>query len=245
VDATNRSMTLLTSSPAEGRYVPVSRTNAMYVSPDGSTLVFAIPDGITAYTSALVKANLVEMGMSPVTEKFVVMPSVTARPYATENHLPVLSPNGSLLAVVRNDPNNLATLVVIDLANPGVPPIEIALNDRGEIVSELLFTPDSSILYYVQGGEANRALYALDMLSGSESRVSRGRLAQGVLSPEGTKIALIRRELGGERQTPYITLIAQDIATGNETVLFTGGEIVDNKVVNQRFAYLLAWRRSV
>lgn len=242
VDPANRSMTLLMSNVSPGRFVPYAQTSSIYASPDGSHVFFTVPDGVTAYTVSINKVKLAEMGVTPFIQNNAVMPQAGSQPYSNENHLPVVSPDGRLLAVVRNTANNEATLSVVDMSAPDLPPVEISAGERGNLVREMLFTPDSSKLVFVSGGD-NSAVSILDTVTGTDSRVSRGRYRQGVISPDGTRLAIINMETISDREPPYVTLVLLDLAGGAETVLFKGAEIVENKVTNQQFAYPLSWRQ--
>jgi hypothetical protein len=241
IDPANRSMTMLVSNTSPGRFVPYARTSVVYASPDGTHVFFTVPDGVTAYTASLNKLPLADMGAAPVIENNIVMPQAGSRPYADENHLPLLSPDGRLLAVVRNTANNQATLTVLDMSAPDLPPIEISAGERGNTVREMLFTPDSSKLVFVSGGD-NSAVSILDTVSGTDSRLVRDMYGQGVLSPDGTRVVVVNHETISEREPAYVTLVMVNLTDGSETQLFAGAEIVDNKVTNQRFAYPLSWR---
>ena len=47
-------------------------------------------------------------------------------PYEQGNHSSLLSPDGRLLALVRNNADNEASVMMIDLSAPDLPPIEIS-----------------------------------------------------------------------------------------------------------------------
>jgi hypothetical protein len=244
VELANRSMTLIGEGETRGRYFPFARTNSLFVAPDGASAFFTVPDGVTNETVGLNVGALVAPGITSVFENNGIMPRISKLPYQSGNHSNLVSPDGRLLALVRNDADNDASVIMIDLSAPELPPIEISAGDRGNIVSELLFTPDSSKLIFVAGNETS-AVYTLDTITGANDRLNRGRYGQGVMSPDGTKVALINRETYSERQPPYDTLVVLDIIEGFESQVFIGGEVVDARINNQQFIYPLAWRSSL
>ena len=244
IDLANRSMTVIGEGDTRGRYFPFARTNSLFIAPDGSSVFFTFPDGITNETVGLNVGALVSPGITSLFSNNGIMPRISKLPYEQGNHSSLLSPDGRLLALVRNNADNEASVMMIDLSAPDLPPIEISAGDRGNIVTELLFTPDSSKLIFVAGNETS-AVYILDTITGANERLNRGRYAQGVMSPDGTKVALINRETLSDRQPPYDTLIVLDIIEGFETTVFIGGEVVDTRINNQQFIYPLAWRRSL
>ncbi len=244
IDLENRSMTLAGEGKPGGRYFPFTRTNSLYLTPDGSSAFFTVPDGVTNETVGLNVGTLVAPGIKTLFPDHAIMPRISRMPYEGGNHSSVISPDGRLLALVRNDADNDASLMMIDLSAPDLPPIEISAGDRGNVISEVLFTPDNSKLIFVAGNDTS-AVYMLDTITGANDRLNRGRYAQGVMSPDGTKVALINRETVSDRKPPYDTLVVLDLNEGFETTVFTGGQVVDGKVQNQQFIYPLAWRQSL
>jgi len=243
IDLENRSMTVIGDGTTRGGYFPFARTNSLFVAPDGSSAFFTVPDGLSNETVGLNVGALVAPGIKTLVADHAIMPLVSLPPYRPGNHSSVLSPDGHLLALVRNDANNNASLVMIDLSAPDLPPIEISAGDRGNQITEMMFTPDSSRLLFVAGNDTS-AVYSLDTITGANDRLNRGRYAEGVMSPDGTKVALINREQLTERQPLYDTLVVLDLIEGFETKVFVGGDVVDAKIQNQKFIYPLSWRSS-
>ncbi|MGB1286585.1 MAG: hypothetical protein ACPG7F_08635, partial [Aggregatilineales bacterium] len=183
--------------------------------------------------------------VEPAMERFAIMHSTATRPYLVNNHSAVLSPNGQFLAAIRNDPNNDAVLSVLDFEAPDLPPIEIPAGERGDIIGELLFTPDAGQLIFSTGSDSDQgtnvmSLFNLNPISGGDFRLTRGRYGQGVMSPAGTHIVMVDRSHLGETR-PYSNLILVNLDTGAETELFIGAEFENNRAANRRFAYPLAW----
>ncbi|MCU0511916.1 MAG: hypothetical protein MUE40_05020 [Anaerolineae bacterium] len=244
IDPANRSMTLVTSNVSPGRFVPYARTGMVYLAPSGSDVFFTVPDGVTAFTTSLNRVQMTAMGVTPVAQSGnLVMAQLNSRVCGTANHLPLLSPDRRLLAMVGSSANDEASLFVLDMATPELPPIVLPVGERGSEVRELLFSPDSNRLYFVAGGDASH-LSVLDTITGLDNRLSRGQYLQGVLAPDATQMALVRYETLTEREPPYATLVLLDLNSGSETILFQGAVIVENRVTESRFVCPLAWRRG-
>lgn len=240
IDPNSRVMTLVMSDVSAGRYFAPAMTNQVFSTPGSGAVYFTIPDGLTNNTVSINSLLLADMGIAPVINGQVVMSIMSLKPYVRANHVALMSPDGNWLAMVQNDANNNARLTLLELAAPDLPPIEIALGERGAIVDELLFSPDSQHLFYITSGSGS-ALYRVDLRVGAEVRVKRGNYGHGVMSPQGTALALVAYETINERDT-YMKLVIYDLTSGIETELFAGAEIVDNKITNQHFIYPLAWR---
>jgi Tol biopolymer transport system component len=249
-DAQTASQVASDSSP--GGFFPFTANNSLFVAPDGEAVFFTVPDGISNQTVSILSADLGDNpAVNTIIERDALMASSSDLPYDNQsvsnaNQAARLSPDGRWLAVVANTPDNDATLYVIDMNAPELPPIEVDAGDRGDSISEMLFTPDSSRLLYVAGGDrgANNSLFTLDLATGSESRVIRGRFGQGVLAPDGQTMALMQWILYADDEDPYLSLIQVDVGAALEMTLFEGGEVTDGELVNQQFAYPLAWRQE-
>jgi Tol biopolymer transport system component len=244
IDRTAKSATLVSSDFQPGAFTSFTRSNNVYVAPNGSTAYFTIPDGVTANTVGISAVNLSNASITPVVERQAVFPTFQG----SANAFPRISPDGNWLAMVVTSPNNDNTLTVINLNDPTAAPISVSAGSRGDTVSTMAFTPDSSHVVYVAGGDnnANNSLFSLDLASGSENRVHRGRFAQGfALSPAGTEVAIMDWQfLEDPREPPYIKLDVINLDSTEVATLFTGADIVDNKVQNQHFAWPILWLRS-
>jgi Tol biopolymer transport system component len=244
IDRAARSATLISSSPQPGAFTSFTRTNNVYIAPGGSTAYFTIPDGVTANTVGVSAIDLSNATITPVIERQAVFPTFQG----AANAFPRVSPDGKWLAMVVTTPNSDNTLTVIKLDDPTAAPISVSAGSRGDTISNMAFTPDSSHLVYVAGGDnnANNSLFSLDLASGSETRVRRGRFAQGfALSPAGTEVAIMDWQfLEDPQQPPYIKLEVINLESSEVATLFEGADIVDNKVQNQRFAWPMLWLRS-
>lgn len=244
VDPESRSAQLVASDTAAGRYFGFSDTNAIYGTPNATDIFFTVPDGISNQGVSLLTTPVDAVDPTVLIDRSAIMPSVSDLPYDNNNAVAQVSPDSRYLAMVVNTPNNDATLYVFDMLDPSLPPIMIDAGDQGDIITMMDFTADSNTLFYVSGaGEAgDNSLFALDLQTGSEARVSRGRYAQGVVSPDGALIAMMQWVIFDDEEPPYLTLEIIDTATTVPATVFVGGEIDDEgKLINQQFAYPLAW----
>lgn len=245
IDPNNRTATQITQNPQDGRFFAFSRTNSIFASPDGTTTYFTIPDGITNHTVSLQLVEMNGMSMTPVLQKNIIMPRYTNAPFATENHPTIQSPDGVWLSMVRNTADNDATLSLYDLSQPNLPPIELSAGSRRDQVIEMEFTPDNNRLIYVAGGNSgdDNSLWGVDLVSGNNFRIRRGKYGWGVISPDGGRIALMNWVPTENSNPPYATLVIVDIESTAETLLFQGGELVNGDLKGVRFAMPIAWRR--
>jgi hypothetical protein len=246
IDPSARSSQRVASGDADGRYFTFTESNSVYSSPDGSNIFFTVPDGLTNRTVRILAAPVDSLDApETVVDRFALMPSLSALPYVPGNASAQVSPDGRYLAVVQNTPNNDATLNVIDLSAPDLPPIQISAGDRRDTFNEVVFSDDSSLLFYVAGADAggNNSLFVLNLSTGSESRVTRGRFAQGVLSPAANLMAVMKWEVFNEEEPPYLTLLILDTFSTAEAVIYDELETDDRgNQINPSFAYPLSWR---
>lgn len=245
VDITTRSATLALSAPLVGTHRVAGRTNSVWVSGDGGAVAFTTPDGVTTFTTGIVVAPLDSLTPMDVIGRDAVMARYTNRPtYGSENHPPVQSADGNWVALVQNDPNNQATFTMIDFAAPDLP-ILFTAGERGNIISEILITPDSKQAIFVAGGHSgsNNSLFGIELTTGNDTRIRRGRYGHGVMSPDGDKVALMSWQAINDVPA-YMELLIVDLPSTAETAVFVGGQVVDNRVENQQFIYPLSWRRG-
>lgn len=244
VDVENRAANLVTSGNSNGGYFPFTGTNTIYAAPDASGVYFTLPDGVTNQTAQLAASNTSDAEPSIVIDRDMITSSTSDLPYDANNHEAITSPNGQYLAFVQNTPNAEATLTVVDMTAMDLPPIEISAGDRGDTIGEMIFTPDNSQLLYVAGEDegGDNSLFALDLATGTEFRITRGRFAQGVISPDGASLALMQWISFDDDEPPYLTLVIVDGETGDDVTFFEGGEVVEGELENAQFIYPLSWR---
>lgn len=247
IDPANRTAQLEQSDVSAGRYFAFSQTNAIFPSPDAGTIFFTLPDGINNQSVGLYTTAVDSIAPNQLIDRSALMPSVSDLPYDANNSTASLSPYGRFLAVVVNTPNNDATLKVFDLSDPALPPIAIDAGDQGDTIGAMVFSNAGDKLYYVAGTDqgGNNSLFALDLATGTESRIRRGRYAQLAISPDGMSLAAMNWVEFDQEEPRYLTLEIIDIASTAPAVVYVGGEVdAEGKLANQSFAYPLAWRQG-
>ncbi len=247
IDPTNRTAQLELSDTAAGRYFVFSQTNAIFASPDGANFFFTLPDGISNQSVGLYTSPIDAVNPTQLLDRSGIMPSVSDLPYDANNATARLSPDGRYLALVVNSPDNDAVLNVFDFSDPTLPPISLDIGDLGDTVGAMVFSNASDRLYYVGGSDegGNNSLFSLDLTTGTESRIRRGRYAQMALSPDGNTLAVMNWVEYDAEEPRYLTLETIDIASTVPTVVYVGGETDDEgNLINQSFAYPLAWRQG-
>lgn len=244
VDPESRISELAAIEPAGGGFFAITRNNSLFIAPNDATVFVALPDGVSNQSVGLNSYSVEDSNLTRLFDNFGVMPGVSDLPYDDNNAVPVVSPDGRWLALVRNTGNGDATLNVFDMNAPDLPPITFEAGDRGETFAWMAFAPDSSTLYFVAGGNNgnNNALFQLDLATGSSARLSRGRYAQAALAPSGDEVAIMNWVSFADDEAPYLSLERLDLLSLADTVLFEGGTVVDDELTDQRFAYPLAWR---
>lgn len=245
VNVEERSTSMAASDFLAGQFASFAGTNQLTILPDGNTVLFLLPDGITANTAGLMTLNLADATTAEVIQNQAVYPTFSGGP----NAFPVVSPDGRWLALVRTSPNSSNALNVIDLNDPAAAPITVSAGSTGDVISSMVFSGDSQRLIFIAGSpgtgrNANNSLVALDLETGSDFRIKRGRFAPGLaVSPDGRSVvAMDYQVLEDERQPPYLNLVQINVDTSETVLLFEGAEIVDGKVTDQQFAVPLSWR---
>ncbi|HEX2905971.1 MAG TPA: hypothetical protein VHO69_03880 [Phototrophicaceae bacterium] len=243
VDPAAGGASLAASDYQPGLFAPYALTNTMTFAPDGSRAYFTIPDGITAHTVGVRATNLSDFSMANVIEKQAVMANFGGMP----NAAPLMSADGRWFAVVVTSPNNENTLNIIDLSNPSVAPITMSAGSRNDVVSALAFSPNGSRLFAIAGGvdSANNSLFSVDLTSGSSTRIARGRfgVALAVLA-DNVNVAVTDWQIPDDPKEPaYLNTVVINADTSEVANWYTGADMVDGKVTNQRFAHPMLWRQ--
>jgi len=243
IDPQARTVDLIAEEVSGVRFDILAASNSLFASPDGSRVFFTVPDGVNNQSVSLRRLDLASLQINTVVERFAIMPSLVDTPYDANNHIPVLSADGRWLAFVINDGNNDATLNVLDL-NSDLPPITFSAGDRGDTIGEMVFSSAGDQLVVVAGTDqgGNNSLFALNLETGSETRIRRGRFAQGALSPDDSRIAVMQWIFFDDDEEPFLSLEIVDLNTSEQSVLFEGGEVVDGELMNQSFVFPLLWR---
>jgi hypothetical protein len=245
VNVEERSTSMAASDFLTGQFASFAGTNQVTVLPGGNTALFLLPDGITANTAGLMTLNLGDSSTAEVIQNQAVYPTLSGGP----NAFPSVSPDGRWLALVTTSPNNDNTLNVIDLNDPTAAPITVSAGSTGDVISSMAFSGDGQRLIFIAGSpdtgrNANNSLVALDLETGSDFRIKRGRFAPGLaVAPDGSAVvAMDYQVLEDEREPPYLNLVKINVDTSETVLLFEGAEIVDGKVTNPQFAVPISWR---
>lgn len=242
IDLSANSATFAAREYQPGAFVPFSRTNHVFFSPDSAYAFFTVPDGVTASTVTLAAMRLADMTITTPIERQMVTASITGG----ANAFPRFSPDGQWLATVVTSPDNDNRIVALSLPEPDVPPIAIQAGSRGDLISALEFTRDSRQIVYIAGATegGDNTLLTLDLNLGSERRIVRGHFDRAlVLSPDGGTAAVLDwQQPDRPREPMYANLVLLDLATSAATTLFTGADVVSGEVENLRTAAPLAWR---
>lgn len=247
IDPANRTAQLEQSDVSAGRYFVFSQTNALFASPDGNSVFFTLPDGISSQSVSLWTTPVSGVAPAQLIDRSAVMPGVSDLPYDANNSTAITSPDGRYLAVVVNTPNNDATLNVFDLSDSSLPPIALDAGDRGDTIGAMVFSSSSDRLFYVAGSDqgGNNSLFALDLTTGTESRIRRGRYAQIAISADGSTLAAMNWVEFDPEEPRYLTMEVIDVASTVPTVIYVGGEVdAEGKLQNQSFAYPIAFRQG-
>jgi WD40 repeat protein len=245
VNVAERSTSMAASEFLAGQFASFARTNQVSVLPDRAAALFLLPDGITANTAGLMTVNLENASTAEVIQNQAVFPTLSGG----ANAFPAVSPDGRWLALVTTSPNNDNQLNVIDLNDPSTPPITVSAGSQGDVISSMVFSGDSQHLIFIAGSpdtgrNTNNSLVALDLNTGSDFRIKRGRFAPGLaVAPDGSAVvAMDYQVLEDEREPPYLNLVKINVETSETVLLFEGAEIVDGKVTNPQFAMPVSWR---
>jgi Tol biopolymer transport system component len=245
VDVEARSATLSASDTQPGAFVSFARTNNVVFSPDGTTLFFSVPDGVTANTAAVAAARLDDMSIDLPVPRQGVFPTFSA----PVNVFPLVSRDGRWLTLPVTTPTGSEnTLAAINLTDGSAAPITVSAGGGGDVISALAYAPDSSRLVYIAGGGAaeNNSLLALDLTTGSETRVLRGRFAPSLaVSPTGDAAALADWKISEDpTQDDYTNLLVVNLASSAVSTLYEGATLVDGQVTDARSIDVLAWLKA-
>jgi hypothetical protein len=245
IDPSSRTATLAATDYQAGSFAPFARSNQIFFSPDGSHAFFTVPDGITANTAGIKSVGTADMSLTDIVTQQVILPTFNG----AANAFPQISPDGKWLAAVVTSPNNDNTLNIFNLADTSVAPIVLEAGSTGDTISSLTFTPDSQRLLLIAGGDstANNSLIGVDLASGNEFRISRGRFAKGLtISPDGTQVAAIDWTIPEDPQEPaYTSTVIINIENSETATLYTGAEFdAEGKITNQTFVAPLVWGKS-
>ena len=238
-------ISLIGSEQQAGTFAPYSRTNLLLLAPDAQTAFLAAADGVTAHTAAMLRVNIADMAVDAYVDRQMMLPALT-RP---ADALPLTSPDGRWFAAVVTSPNGDNTLTVFDLADNTKSPLTYPAARRGDVVADMVFTPDSEFLYFIAGKvdsarETSTALYQMRLSDGETSLLRRGRYIQGMaLAPDASHLSLLEYVIPDDDTQPgYLNLVSVPVDGSTSEILYTGATLTDDRVRDLRFAYPLSWR---
>jgi Tol biopolymer transport system component len=248
VDPSSRTATLAATDFQAGSFASFARSNQIFLSPDGAHAFFTVPDGITANTVGIKSVGTADMSLTDVAEKQVIMPTFNGG----ANAFPQISPDGKWMAAVVTSPNNENVLNVFNLSDPTVAPIVLEAGSKGDTVSNFTFTSDSKRLIVVAGGDktANNALVGIDLDSGNNFRIARGRFApQFAISPDGTQVAVLDWTIPEDPKEPaYTKTVIINVDNSEKAELYNGGSVLDakGKIDKTKLTFIapLVWKRT-
>lgn len=249
VDGAAGAAALALSGQTGGSYLSYARTNGLYAAPDAGGVVYTLPDGLSANSVSVRRADLSSAEPGADLVRYGVMPRYTSRPYDPDlNTSPAIAPDGNWVAVASSDPDANVAVNVFDLRSPDAAPIVINGSSRGDRVVSMAFTPDSSTLLFVTGGSdgGDNSLFALDLTTGVETRVTRGHFVQLVPSPDNDVVGVSAWDFPDDPREPrFMILEVIALEDGAANTLARGALLTEaGQVQDRHFIYPLAWRRG-
>lgn len=232
VSASDGSTTMVNSDSQPGAFVTFARTNNLIPSPDGETVYFTVPDGVAGNTVAVAAVNLADMSITiPVTRQ-AVFPNFSG----TVNATPRFSPDGRWLVMVVTSPDNENQLIALELDSPETAPVSVSAGSRGDLLPAFSFGETSDRVYYVGGGVDN-ALFSLNLNTGAESRITRGRFGNAMIV-QGDRIFVqeYRRQETPPAEFTDLVLVNAD---GSKRTVYQGEPIAGG---GSTYAVPLTWR---
>ncbi|MBZ0286573.1 MAG: hypothetical protein K8I30_03090, partial [Anaerolineae bacterium] len=191
--------------------------------------------------------GVADMSLADVVERQVVMPTFSGG----ANAFPQVSPDGKWLAAVVTSPNNQNVLNIYNLADPAVAPIVLEAGSAGDTISSFAFTNNSQRLIVVAGGDksANNALIGVDLATGNNFRISRGRFGSSLaVSPDGSQVAVLDWTIPEDPKEPaYTSTVIINIDNSEKAELYTGMVLgADGKIDKEKLTFIapLVWKRG-
>jgi dipeptidyl aminopeptidase/acylaminoacyl peptidase len=248
IDATAReTFTKLADGQAGGTYLPETRNNNIVIAPNGNIALFSLPDGLEGFSAMLYQLNLADNTVTTVVPIGVRYPRVANRGYfLDETGTPRLSSDRNYYTFAQKDPDNNQTLYIVNL--DAQTQQAYAAPNEGDVISNMLFTPDNRRVAYLQGGTASQenTLMLAEVDSETTLSILRGRFAYPVMSPDGSQVALMEwQTVEDPNQPPYQSLAVVDLATSGYIQVWNQGAVItaDGKVTEQKFVYPIAWMK--
>ncbi len=244
VNPADRSEEMLFEVESGGLFSTTSQTNSLHFSPDGNTVLYTVPDGITTSTASLHAYDVATGNSTVLVRQSAVVPSMQL----PANAPLTISPDGAWMAVAVTSVNQADNSLRVYNVNDPSQVVEFEAGGSGDVISWMQFTPDSRRLVFVAGGPGGKdnSLQFLDLGTDRPLRIRRGTYSRwATLSPNGAEVAIAEYQIQeeGVRGPDYLNLVVVGVDSSETTTLFTGGEVVDDEVTNVQFAVPLHWFR--
>ncbi len=217
--------------PSGGAYLPNAYINQVYYLAGGEHVLATYPNGRLANLANLVLVTLESNNVTTLTSEVIV----DAFPDGRAMNL-LFSPDGGTAAYVTATANQDYELHRLAL-DGGAESLNISAGSRGDLISDMFFTPGGDLLYVSGGADgADNSLWMLAAGEDEPRRVTRGRFLRnaGVATDE-VVLLLEYVEPDDDHREPAANLIAISPANGARAVLLEGREA-------GAWAYPLAWR---
>lgn len=245
VNPSDRSALLALTQEPQGTMATASELNQIFFSPDGSTLFFTAPDGVSLSTAQLYSVSVDDLANpTQILDRSMVIPTYGGNTNAT----PQISPDGQWLAFVINTPQNDATLNLLNLADPSAPIKSASAGSSGDTISFMQFKADSSGVVFTAGGDrgADNSLLTWNLSDEAPQRVRRGTYSQyAAVSPDGTEIIVMEWQVKpeGVRGDNWMNTVVVNLESTEVATLYVGGQAEGDVVAINGFVRPLLWVR--
>lgn len=244
IDPTTRSEEFIFSAESAGRYSSYAESNRFFFAPDGNTIVYTLPDGITDETVSINAYDLTLDESRVLVEKGAVV-GYLSNP---ANAGMTVGSDGNFLAfVVRSVNNREFTLNLWNLADLSGPVLQERAGGETDTIPFMALSRDGKRLVYVAGGRDNSIL-TLDLTNpaAGPDRVRRGTFGKwAALSPSGEELAIVEYQIQEEgiRGPDFLNTVIVNLVTAEVTTIYTGGRVEGDEVKDASFAVPIFWFR--
>lgn len=244
IDPATRSGETVFSVESGGRFSSYAESNRFFLTPDGSTLVYTLPDGITDETVSINAYDLTAQESRVLVEKGAIV-GYLSNP---ANAGLTVGSDGNFLAFVTRSVNNREfTLNLWNLNDLSAPVLSERSGGEDDIIPFMALSRDGKRLVYVAGGLDN-SIFTLDLTNpaAGPERVRRGTFGKwAALSPSGEELAIVEFQIQEEgiRGPDFLNTQIVNLVTAEVTTIYTGGRVEGDEVVDYSFAVPVYWHR--